>query len=184
MPPRSQFDRLALPHQDAAYNLAYWLLRSRSDAEDAVQEGYLRAFRAFESFRGEDVRPWLFAIVRNAAYRILNTRRRAANVVSLDSALSDDDDGPAPEVASEAPSAEAMLIGQEERDLVRAALEDLPTALREVVVLREIEGMSYREIAEISGTVIGTVMSRLSRGRQLLRQSLARRMDEDRQHAL
>lgn len=186
MPPATHFERLALPHQEAAYNLAYWLLRSRSDAEDAVQEAYLRAFRAFDSFRGEDVRPWLFAIVRNTAYRMLNMRQRAANVISLDTALSGDGeaDGAPLEPASDAPSAEEVLIGQAERDLVRAALAELPTAFREVVVLREIEGLGYREIAEITGTIVGTVMSRLSRGRQLLRQSLARKIGKDRTHAL
>jgi RNA polymerase sigma-70 factor (ECF subfamily) len=117
---------------------------------------------------------------------MLNTRQRAANVISLDTALSGDgeEDGFPFEPASDSPSAEDTLIGAAERDLVRAALAELPTAFREVVVLREIEGLGYREIAEITGTVVGTVMSRLSRGRQLLHQSLARKIGKDRTHAL
>lgn len=181
-----RFEQLALPHQEAAYNLAFWLLRSRPDAEDAVQEAYLRAFRAFESFRGEDIRPWLFAILRNTAYRMLNTRRRAANVISLDASLPglEPENGAQTEIASDAPSAEDIMIGEAERDLVRMSLAELPAAFREVMVLREIEGLGYREIAEITGTVVGTVMSRLSRGRNLLHQSLARKIGKDRSHAL
>lgn len=186
MAPVSRFEQMALPHMEAAFNLAFWLLRSRSDAEDVVQEAYLRAFRAFAGFRGEEIRPWLFAIVRNAAYRALNSRQRSANVISLDEALPGraGDDGPAPEIADPGPSAEELMIRSAERDLVRLALAELPPAFREVVVLREIEGLGYREIAEITGTVVGTVMSRLSRGREELRKALARKLAKDQSNAL
>ncbi|MFA6964499.1 MULTISPECIES: sigma-70 family RNA polymerase sigma factor [Bosea] len=186
MQPPSRFEQLALPHQEAAFNLAYWLLRSRADAEDAVQEAFLRAFRAFDSFRGEEFRPWLFAIVRNVSYRMLNSRQRAANVISLDAALPghDHEGGSYLNIAADEPSAEDVMMGEVDRDLVRLALAELPAAFREVVVLREIEGLGYREIAEITGTVVGTVMSRLSRGRMLLRQTLARKIGKDRSHAV
>ncbi|WP_103718955.1 sigma-70 family RNA polymerase sigma factor [Bosea psychrotolerans] len=186
MQPPSRFEQLALPHQEAAFNLAYWLLRSRVDAEDAVQEAFLRAFRAFDSFRGEEFRPWLFAIVRNTAYRMLNSRQRAANVISLDAALSghDHEGGSHLDIATDEPSAEDVMMAEVDRDLVRLALAKLPAAFREVVVLREIEGLGYREIAEITGTVVGTVMSRLSRGRMLLRQTLARKIGKDRSHVV
>lgn len=182
----SRFEELALPHMEAAFNLAFWLLRSRSDAEDAVQEAYLRALRAFDGFRGDEIRPWLFAIVRNAAYRSLNMRRRAANVVSLDETLpgTGGEPGPAFQIATDEPSAEEAMIGVDERDLVRRALAELPPAFREVVVLREIEGLGYREIAEITGTVVGTVMSRLARGREHLRKTLARKAGKDQSNAM
>ncbi|MDR6872683.1 RNA polymerase sigma-70 factor (ECF subfamily) [Bosea sp. BE125] len=186
MPIPSRFEQLALPHQEAAFSLAFWLLSSRADAEDVVQEAFLRAFRAFDGFRGEDIRPWLFAIVRNAAYRTLNNRQRTANVISLDAAFHgrEGDTGAPLDIAAEGPSAEDALIGKAERDLVRLALAELPTAFREVVVLREIEGLSYREISEITDTAVGTVMSRLSRGRLLLRRALARKTGKDCSHAL
>lgn len=182
----SRFERLTLPHMGAAFNLAFWLSRSRPDAEDIVQEAFLRAFRSFDGFRGEDVRPWLLAIVRNAAYRWLTDRQRAGNVVSLEESLAGhgDENLQPYEAASEEPSAEQMLVGAAERDYVRRALAELPPAFREVLVLREIEGLSYREIAEVIGTRVGTVMSRLARGRRELRKTLTQLIEKDEPNAL
>ena len=177
----SNFERAALPHMDAAYNLAYWLVRSRSDAEDIVQDAYLRAFRAFDSLKGADIRPWLLTIVRNVAYRWLANRSRGANVISFDEAFPGRTGDMAGEanIASGAASAEAMLIGEGERALVIAALAELPPIFREVVVLREMEDMSYRDIADVTGVPIGTVMSRLSRARVELKKVLTRLIKKD-----
>jgi RNA polymerase sigma-70 factor, ECF subfamily len=181
----SRFERLALPQLDAAYNLAFWLTRSRPDADDIVQEAYLRALRAFDGFRGDDIKPWLLAIVRNAAYRWLANRRRAGNVISLDETLAGDDDGhPINVVASDDLSAEQLLVGAAERDYVLRALAELPPIFREAVVLREIEGLSYREISEVTGTPVGTVMSRLARGRNELRGVLKKMIDKDEPNAV
>jgi RNA polymerase sigma-70 factor, ECF subfamily len=185
MPQLSSFERLMLPHLDAAFNLAFWLVRSEADAEDVVQEAYIRAFRGYHGFAGTDARPWLLAIVRNAAYRWLSNRRRAANVISLDEAFG----GPGEESAeaqlpSEEPTAEVQLIGEVDRGLVRSALGELPPIFREVMVLREIEGLAYREISRVTGAPIGTVMSRLARGRKELRKVLSRMMDKDRSNAV
>jgi RNA polymerase sigma-70 factor (ECF subfamily) len=181
----SRFERLALPHLDAAYNLAFWLVRSRADAEDVVQEAYLRALRSFDGFHGDDMQPWLLAIVRHAAYRWLSHRRRAGNVVSLDEAYAgNSDDAGEGQIAAETPSAEEGLIAAGDRDYVRRALAELPPAFREVLVLREIEGMSYRAIAEVTGAPTGTVMSRLSRGRGELRKVLEKLMAKDEPNAM
>jgi len=179
------FERVALPHMDAAYNLALWLVRSRADAEDVVQDAYLRAFRAFGTLTGGDVRPWLLTIVRNVAYRWLSNRSRGANVISLDGATGGRDDGVAVfEIASEEPSAEALLIGKGEQTLVLAALAQLPPAFREVIVLRELEGLSYQEISRVAGIPVGTVMSRLSRGRDQLREQLTALIAKEDKNAL
>jgi len=171
---------------EAAFNLAFWLVRSRPDAEDIVQEAYLRAFRAFDSFRGDDIRPWLLAIVRNTAYRWLSNRRRSGTVISLEQAFADggDEGTGARQIAADEPTAEERLIGAAERDYVQRALAELPPAFREVLVLREIEGFSYRDIAEVTGAPIGTVMSRLSRGRGELRKVLARLIEKDEPNAV
>lgn len=171
---RERFERLALPHLDAAYNLAFWLVRSHADAQDVVQEAYLRAFRAFGGFAGGEMRPWLLTIVRNAAYRWLGTRQRNGNVVSLDEAFARRGGGPAErEPGGDEPSALDRLCADVDRARVREALAALPPAFREVLVLREIEELSYRAIAEVVGLPMGTVMSRLSRAREALRTSLA-----------
>jgi RNA polymerase sigma-70 factor (ECF subfamily) len=176
-----RFEQLALKHLEAAYNLAFWLVRSRPDAEDVVQDAYLRALRAFQNFHGDDMRPWLLAIVRHTAYRWLNNRRRTGNVISIEEAYQ----APATrDPADHAPNAEARLIGAVEQDYVVRALAELPPAFREVVVLREIEGLSYRDIAKVTGAPIGTVMSRLARGRRDLRQALIQLLAEDEPNAL
>jgi RNA polymerase sigma factor (sigma-70 family) len=181
----SDFEHAALPHMNAAHNLAFWLVRSRPDAEDIVQEAYLRAFRAYATLEGDDIRPWLLTIVRNVAYRWLSKRRGSANVISFQDAF------PArpgeafhePDIPSDAPSAEALLIGSEERAMVAEAVARLPTAYREVLVLREIEELSYRDIADVLGVPSGTVMSRLSRARAELKIVLTELMSKDVPHA-
>jgi len=178
MSSQSRFEELALPHRDAAYNLAYWIVRNADDAEDVVQEAYLRAFRAFGGFKGVAMRPWLLAIVRNAAFRVLLDRKRVNNVVPFDFIYVDDSADGA-DFASADPSAEAVIIAEEEARRLYAALADLPLAYRDIVVLREMENLSYSEIAEVAGIAIGTVMSRLSRGRALLRKAIERRRAED-----
>ena len=186
MTQRTRFERLALPHLEAAYNLAFWLIRSRVDAEDAVQDAYLRAYRAFQAFEGDDIQPWLLKIVRNVALRMLSDRKRAGNVISLDAAISErtGTEPAALQVASDTPSAEDTLISSGEQTMVKQALAELAPIYREALVLREIEAMSYREIAELTGTPIGTVMSRLSRGRDELRKALRRLMEKDHSDAV
>lgn len=174
---RSRFEQLALPHRDAAYNLAYWIVRNRDDAEDVVQDAYLRAFRAFAGFEGEAIRPWLLTIVRHAAYRWLERRQRSSNVIAFNQADAIDVD--ALQVASLEPTAEEVLISHGEQRLLREALGQLPLVYRDVVVLRELEEFSYTQIAEICGIAVGTVMSRLSRGRALLRDAVARGRAKD-----
>ncbi len=186
MPNSRDFDTEALPHIDAAYNLAYWLTRNSADAQDVVQDAYLRAFKAFGQFQGGDIRPWLLTIVRNVAYRWLSVRKRNANVVSIEDALGrrDGEPGPAFEPASDEPSAEDVLISDGERTLVRRALAELTPAFREVIVLREFEGLSYQEIAAVIGVPAGTVMSRLSRAREQLKELLTGLMQKENENAL
>lgn len=167
------FERQALPHLDAAHNLAFWLVRSRTDAEDIVQDAFLRAFNAFDGFAGGDIKPWLLAIVRNLSYRWLARRKKAGNVISLDEALSARSrHGEGLDLAAEGASAEDLLLGEAERALVIMALTELPPPFREAIVLREIEGLPYRDIAAVAGVPIGTVMSRLARGRAQLKARL------------
>jgi RNA polymerase sigma-70 factor, ECF subfamily len=182
----SSFERAALPHMDAAFNLAFWLVRNRADAEDVVQDAYLRAFRAQASLKGDDMRPWLLTIVRNVAYRALAKRGRAGNVISFDEAFPGRGGEVTGEVniAADTPSAEALLIGDGDRTMVISALAELPPAFREVVVLREMEGLPYREIAAVTGVPIGTVMSRLSRARSELKTILTRLIEKDASNAL
>lgn len=162
-----RFERLALPHLDAAYNLARWITRNDDDAQDVVQDATVRALRYFAAFHGENVRPWLLQIVRHACISWLE-KNRPAEVVTVD----DDDDawqGAAP--ASDEPHVAAMR--NDDRAQVNQALGALPFAYREVLVLRELEDLSYREIAQVAGIPVGTVMSRLARARGLMRQALA-----------
>jgi RNA polymerase sigma-70 factor (ECF subfamily) len=182
----TSFERLALPHMDAAFNLAFWLVRNQVDAEDIVQESYLRAFRAFHSFAGPDFKPWLLAIVRNTAFRWLSNRRRSGNVISMYEAFAGrtDEEPAEAQIASDEPTPEARLLGKLDRELIWTALDELPPIFREVLVLREIEGLAYREIAEVIAAPIGTVMSRLARSRAELRKTLTRLMDKDESHAM
>jgi RNA polymerase sigma-70 factor, ECF subfamily len=180
------FDTEALPHIDAAYNLAFWLVRNEADAEDVVQDAYLRAFKAYGQFNGEDIRPWLLTIVRNVAYRQLSVRKRNANVVSIEDALTGrgGNDSLAFEPKSREPSAEEALISDGERALIHQALAELAPAFREVIVLREFEGLSYQDIAGVTGVPCGTVMSRLSRARAQLKDLLTGLMAKENQDAL
>jgi RNA polymerase sigma factor (sigma-70 family) len=167
-----RFQEIALPHLDAAYNLARWLTRNDADAEDVVQEAYLRAFKAFAGFRGTDGRPWLLAIVRNACYTWLRQRRGDRLEVPYD----EDVHGDTAPAFSDPPDGnpEAILALAEDRRLFDAALAALPIEFREAVVLRDVEDLSYKEIAGVADVPIGTVMSRLARGRRLLLAQLAK----------
>jgi RNA polymerase sigma-70 factor (ECF subfamily) len=164
---RRRFERLALPHLDAAYNLARWLTRNDHDAQDVVQEACLRAMRYFESFRGEQARPWLLQIVRHTCYSWLQ-QNRPSDMVAIDA-----DDSPWNEIA--APTAdEPMSIAARNADraLINRAITALPIAFREVLVLRELEDLSYKDIARIADIPVGTVMSRLSRARSMMQAAL------------
>lgn len=171
MSARQAFESLVLPHLDAAYNLARWLLRDPSVAEDAVQEASLRAFRYIGSLRSEDARAWLLGIVRNTCFTLLERRRSAPDTVDFDDS--------AFEVAAGAdePGRSDPAVLLEQRKLqaqVDAALRTLPPALREVIVLREFEDLEYAEIARIIAVPVGTVMSRLSRAREKMRAALSK----------
>lgn len=166
-----RFEELALPHLDAAYNLARWLTRNPQDAEDIVQEACLRAFKYLDSFHGEDGRAWLLTIVRNTCYTGIERKRREAIETSLDEdtdKLEESGSATAPDQAGGDP--ETLLLQEAGRRLINQALERLPLEFREIMVLREFEDLSYKEIAAVAGIPIGTVMSRLARGRQLLRE--------------
>jgi RNA polymerase sigma factor (sigma-70 family) len=159
MPPRL-FEETVMPHLDAAFNYARWLTKNEADAEDVVQDACVRAMRFFSSFRDGDARAWLFTIVRNAWYSRVSSRASATEVTSMDTARDERPD--------EALDPEERLLQQHTVSRVRAALEQLPVDFREVIVLREIEGLSYKEIAAVVRVPIGTVMSRLARGRERL----------------
>ena len=164
------FNQAVLPHLDAAYNLARWLTRNDQDAEDIAQEACLRAFKYWRSFSGRDCRSWLLKIVRNTFYSWL--RQRSVQPVLTDDGQTDD-------TADEIPDPENALIQNADRDMLRAALEDLAVEFREAIVLRELEGLSYKEIADIAGVPIGTVMSRLARARKRLQSYLTKTASEN-----
>jgi RNA polymerase sigma factor (sigma-70 family) len=158
------FEQDALPHLNSAYNLARWLTRNDQDAEDIVQEAYLRAFKFYDGFRGGDARPWLLTIVRNVYYTWAQ-QNPVGRLVDFEEDL-----------ASVNPcfaNPEEVLIQNSSGVLLRAALETLPARSREVLVLRELDGMSYKQISSVVGVPTGTIMSRLSRARASLRQSVA-----------
>ncbi|MGH9775040.1 MAG: sigma-70 family RNA polymerase sigma factor [Candidatus Acidiferrales bacterium] len=159
-----RFEQVVLPHLDAAYNLARWLVRSPADADDLVQESCLRALRFIDGFRGGDSRAWLLKIVRNTCYSWVRKKRPEDLADEFDEKLH------TVEIAGE--DAEAKLVSRAESARVRNALESLPLASREVIILREIEGLSYKDISDVLGVPMGTVMSSLSRARQRLRELL------------
>src|SRR5579862_8757435 len=165
---RANFEEIVLPHLDAAYNLARWLTRNDQDAEDAVQEAYLRAFRFFPGFRGGDARAWLMKIVRNSCYTWMHANRHQKDAIEFDEELFSLDSRPL--------NPEEAALQTDNDAIVRKALEQLPVNAREVLVLRELQGMSYKEIADITGMPAGTVMSSLSRARDRLRQVLTELM--------
>jgi RNA polymerase sigma-70 factor (ECF subfamily) len=174
-----EFEESVLPHMKAAFNLAYWIVRSREEAEDVVQDAYLRAFRAFSRFDGAAPKPWLLTIVRNVAYRALQNRNRAGNVVLFSEDLKSRANEDVREIPSPERSAETLLVAEGEREQLLSALAELPAHYREVVVLRELEGLTYDAIARTIDAPVGTVMSRLSRGRAELRNALTRRIAKD-----
>jgi RNA polymerase sigma factor (sigma-70 family) len=159
---RVRFEQLVLPHLDAAFNLARWLLRGRADAEDVAQEAMLRAFRFFRGFHGGDPRAWLLQIVRNTCYTWLERHRPLDLMTEFDEELH-------PQAGS---NPESLAIAGDNRERLTRALESLPPRFREVLVLRELEGCSYKEIASITSVPIGTVMSALARARQRLERAL------------
>ncbi|MGB8070102.1 MAG: sigma-70 family RNA polymerase sigma factor [Pseudolabrys sp.] len=162
----ARFRNIVMPHIDEAYRLAHWLTGNRTDAEDVVQDASMRAFRAIRNYTGGSARSWVLSIVRNTAYSWLRKNRPAAVVtvddleaVELEQASPGDRDGDNPEAA---------LIAKADADQLRSAIAALPTAFRETLVLRDIEGLDYREIAQATEVPIGTVMSRLARARHRL----------------
>jgi RNA polymerase sigma-70 factor, ECF subfamily len=158
------FDHLMLPHLDAAYNLARWLLRNDHDAQDAVQEACLRAYRAFDRFRGGNGRAWLLTIVRNVCFTRLRQVRRGPALEEFSDEAHGSTDNPA--------ETKAIEWRETKSELLRQALERLPAEFREVIVLHELEGLAYREIAAVAEIPLGTVMSRLARARQKLQAEL------------
>src|ERR1700722_4897049 len=160
------FEQVVLPHMDTAYNLARWLVRNTHDAEDIVQEAYLRAFKFFGGYHGGDARAWVLKIVRNTSYSFLEKNRSAHLAEEFDEKIHT--------ANVEQPGAEAALLQSADSRMVREALDELPVNFREVLVLRELEGMSYKEIAEVMDVPMGTVMSGLARGRGQLRERLLR----------
>jgi RNA polymerase sigma-70 factor (ECF subfamily) len=162
----ARFEACFLPHLDAAWNLARWLARSDADAEDALQESMLRALRYFDSFNGENPRVWLLAIVRNTTWTLIAKKPGQGVHESLDEDLHLLVDG--------GPTPEAIALVASDIAVLQSALDTLPAPLREIVVLRELEGFSYKEIATITSLKIGTVMSRLARARERLAAELVR----------
>jgi RNA polymerase sigma-70 factor, ECF subfamily len=171
---RSLFEELCLPHLDAAYNLARWIVARDHDAQDVVQESYMRALKAFKGFRGADARAWLLTIVRNTAYTFTRKYSHLSNMIPFDEALhSIPGDEPAPE-----------SFYEERKRQLHDALNRLPAEFREVLVLYEIEGWSYKQMASALNLPAGTVMSRLSRARRRLREELAGAQDAEVQNEL
>lgn len=157
---RASFRRNIMPQLDAAYNFACFLSRDADAAQDIVQEAFLRAYRGYDGYQGGSARSWVFTIVRNCYHDWLTDRRRKARVED------NSNEAPLDDVPSGEDSPEAALVRKEEPNAVRSVINKLPRSLREVLVLRELEGFSYRQIAEVAALPIGTVMSRLSRARR------------------
>jgi RNA polymerase sigma-70 factor, ECF subfamily len=165
---RTPFEEATLPHMDAAYNLARWLVRNEHDAEDLVQEAYLRALKFFAGFHGTNARVWLLTIVRHTCYTWFKENRAHSSMTTFDEELH----GSADQITNQ----ELQLLESSNAAQVREALEKLPVEFREVIVLREMEGLSYKEIAEMADIPLGTVMSRLARGRKWLQELLTKRL--------
>ncbi len=165
------FEAVMLPHMDAAHNLAKWLLRNEEDAQDVVQEAYLRAFKSFGGFHGSNGRAWLLTIVRNTSYTLLKKNR----VVDLTTPFDEEIHVSGHESVSPA----TILEHSENVELIKEAMDELPAEFREILVLRHQEGLSYKEIADIAQIPPGTVMSRLARARGKLREYLATRLGKE-----
>jgi len=178
---RRRFEAQAIPHLDAAMNLARWLTRSHADADDIVQEAMLRAFRAFDGFRGGDVKPWLLAIVRNCFVTSVKQTRRRGHVALVDDSAPANDDAP---LTAAEPDPEAAAIGSDAGQKLANVIAQLPEEFRTVLVLRELEDMSYREIADVTGLPMGTVMSRLARARALLKDTWTAQVERSAAHGV
>ncbi len=174
----NKFEAIVLPHLDAAYNLARWLTRNEHNADDLVQTAFMRAFNFFDGFRGSDARAWLLTIVRNTYFTSLrdNRHERAAASFDEEELVQNANDGNERNTSSYdiGKNPESMLAARDTKRLVNQALASLPQQFREVIVLKEINELSYKEIADIADIPLGTVMSRLARGRELLREYLAK----------
>src|SRR4026207_1562326 len=167
----ASFEAMMLPHMDAAHNLATWLLRNQEDAQDVVQEAYLRAFKSFSGFHGSNGRAWLLTIVRNASYTLLKKNRAVDLTTTFDEEIHT--------AGHESVSPATIPEHSENAELIKEAMDELPVQFREILVLRHLEGLSYKEIADIAQIPPGTVMSRLSRARAELKEYLAGRISKD-----
>jgi RNA polymerase sigma factor (sigma-70 family) len=162
---RERFEQIVLPHLDAAYSLARWMTRNDQDAQDVTQEACLRAFRFFDGYHGGNMRAWLLTIVRNTCYTWLHQNRTSNSAEVFDEEIHSEE-------SSGSANPEIQVLASADKETLRQALEELPDVYREAIVLRELEGMSYKEIADVTSVSLGTVMSRLARGRTRLRESL------------
>ena len=167
----TSFEEAMLPHLDAAHNLARWLLRNEQDAQDVVQEAYLRAFKSFAGFHGSNGRAWLLTIVRNTCYTLLKKNRAVDLTTTFDEEIH--------AAGYDSVSPATILEHGENAELIREAMDELPAEFREILTLRHQEGLSYKEIADIAEIPPGTVMSRLARARGKLREYLATRIGKD-----
>jgi RNA polymerase sigma-70 factor (ECF subfamily) len=167
----ASFEETMLPHMDAAHNLARWLLRNEQDAQDVVQEAYLRAFKSFGGFHGSNGRAWLLTIVRNTSYTLLKKNKAVDLTTTFDEELHAS--------GQESVTPETILERSEDAALIKEAMDELPAEFREILTLRHQEGLSYKEIAEIAQIPTGTVMSRLARARAKLREYLAARIGKE-----
>jgi RNA polymerase sigma factor (sigma-70 family) len=168
---RLRFEQLILPHLDAAYNLARWLTHNDQDAQDMVQDACLRAFRFFPGFRGRDSRVWLLTIVRNTCYTWLHQKRLNELTTPFDEEIHD--------VECDTLNPETLYLRRIDQQKIREALEALPVEFREVMVLRELEELSYKDISVVAHVPLGTVMSRLARARKQLQRYLAAHMNDE-----
>ncbi len=165
----ARFEQSIMPHMNAAYNLARWLAGNDPDAQDVVQEAYLRAFKFLGGFRGGDSRSWLLRIVSNSFYDGLKRNRREDPVTEFNEELHDQ--------ADKTGTPDALLLEKADHELLHKAIAELPLEFREILVLRELEGFSYKEIAEVADVPLGTVMSRLARAREHLRVLVVQRLE-------
>jgi RNA polymerase sigma factor (sigma-70 family) len=165
-----RFEQAILPHLDAAYNLARWLTRNEQDARDMVQDASLRAFKFFDGFRGVDGRAWLLTIVRNSCYTWLEKNRRGQAMTPFDEEIHT--------VDADALNPSALTLKSDDMEMLRESLEQLPADFREIIVLRDLEELSYKQIADVINVPLGTVMSRLARARARLKRMLCIRLKE------
>jgi len=167
----ASFEETMLPHMDAAHNLAKWLLRNEQDAQDVVQEAYLRAFKSFGGFHGSNGRAWLLTIVRNTSYTLLKKNRAVDLTTTFDEEIH--------AIGHDSASPATILEHAEDAELIRGVMDKLPTEFREILTLRHQEGLSYKKIADIVKIPTGTVMSRLARARAKLKEYLAARIGKE-----